>query len=135
MLGSTDSTTRRNVLKLTGASLAAVAGSGIVSADHEHPEVQTNGAIPSPDGTAELSGELNGFGEGASSADVWFEWSDMYGQLGNTTPEQTMTSTGQFTATIYGLEPFMKYDYRAVARDGDDGDMDYGDTRTFTYKE
>lgn len=45
-----------------------------------------------------------------------------------------MTSTGSFTDTIYGLQEYMKYDYRAVAQDGDDGDMAYGDVRTFTYK-
>jgi hypothetical protein len=133
MLEPTDSTTRRNVLKLTGASLAAVAGSGVASADHEHPDVRTGSGLPRPGGYADLYGDLLEFGEGASSVDVWFQWGDSPEGLVNETPKQTMTSTGQFSETIYGLEEYHKYDYRAVARDGDDGDMDYGNVRTFTY--
>lgn len=125
---------RRNVLKLSGVTLATVAGSGVVSADHEHPDVETGSAYPNADGSADLYGDLLEFGEGASSVDVWFEWGDVNSTLDNETAKETMTSTGGFSHTIYGLEPFYKYDYRAVARDGDDGDMDYGDVRTFTYK-
>lgn len=125
---------RRNVLRLSGAALASVAGSGIVSADHEHPDVSTSGALPGQNGTATLYGDLTGFGEGASSVDVWFEWGDIHSGLANETSRQTMTSTGSFTDTIFGLQEYMKYDYRAVAQDGDDGDMAYGDVRTFTYK-
>jgi hypothetical protein len=102
MLEPTDSTTRRNVLKLTGASLAAVAGSGVVSADHEHPDVRTGSGLPRPGGYADLYGDLLEFGEGASSVDVWFQWGDSPEGLVNETPKQTMTSTGQFSETIYG---------------------------------
>lgn len=124
---------RRNVLELSGVALATVAGSGVVSADHEHPDVETSGAMHHPDGTADLYGDLLGLGQGSSSVDVWFEWKDIHDGIVNETSKQTMTSTGSFSATIYGLEEYHKYEYRAVAQD-DDGDMDYGDTLAFTYK-
>ena len=122
------------MLKLTGATLAFVAGAGVASADHEHPDVDTGYAFWHSDGTADLSGSLIAFGQGASSADVWFQWRDAYDSTFNETSKQTVTSTGSFSDTIYGLQEYHKYEYRAVARDGDDGDVGYGDTITFTYK-
>lgn len=95
MVENNERTSRRNVLKLAGVAFATVAGSGVVSADHEHPDIETGSALPHPDGSADLYGDLLEFGEGASSVDVWFEWGDAFDGLVNETAEQTMTSTAR----------------------------------------
>lgn len=70
---------RRDVLKLAGGSLAAVATSGVASASTL--DVATKDASSVDDSSAYLNGELLDLG-GASSSDVWFEW----GESGRTCP-------------------------------------------------
>jgi len=78
---------------------------------------------------ATLNGSLDDLG-GADSVDVSFEWGPS-GDLSNTTPTQTLSSTGSFSADVSGLDPDTTYDFRAVA-DASDGDSDTGATGSFT---
>lgn len=68
---------------------------------------------------------------GAHDAEVFFEWGEHGGPLSNATPRQTVSKAGPFSAEIDGLLCETGYDFRAVAEDNDDGDRDYGATKTF----
>ncbi len=110
-----DATSRRRVLKLSGTALVgAVAGAGTASAIHESVEVATDPATDVSTSEATLHGELLDMGDDPS-ADVWFN----YGELGSTdrsaTPRQTLTSTGEFSATVDSLASDTTYDFHAVA--------------------
>lgn len=124
---------RRNVLKLTGAALASVAASGVVSADHEHPAVETDHVLLNFDGTATLHGNVTEFGQGANSVDAWFEYKKRFSSTVTETPRQTLYSTGTYSERTYSLAENQDYDYRAVVQDNDDGDMAYGRWHRFTY--
>lgn len=127
-----DAASRRTVLKLTGASLAAVAGSGVASADHEHPNVETDPAQMLTSDSAELHGDLLDIGDSADFASVWFEWGPRGEGFPNWTTSRVRYSPGEFSDTISGLDRG-DYQFRAVAKDSDDGLFTaYGDTRYFT---
>jgi len=76
-----------------------------------------------------LKGNLQHTG-GASSCKVWFEYGTSENNLYKQTAKQTLTSTGEFTIKITGLNPCQKYFYRAVA--SNDVGTDCGGIYSFT---
>lgn len=112
-----DTTSRRRVLKLSGAAVAATVGAGTASADHTHADVETEGASFVRTTTATLNGELLDMG-GASSVDVWFDWGLFGSDLPLRTATQPRTSPGGFTADLDFLTPDTAYQYRAVSDTG-----------------
>lgn len=130
MTGKSRTASRRAVLKLTGATLASVAGAGVASADHEHPSVTTVGSAPAGNHSVRLYGDLNDIGEGADYADVWFQWGFSSGDLGYATSRLAMYSPGEFSDTVDGLRQGETIYFRAVAEDEDDGTRDYGSVRS-----
>lgn len=126
--------TRRTVLETVGGTavgLPLVAGPASAS----HPDVETVVVDSFTSDTASLDGELHGFGQSGSSAEVFFEW-DYASDVGFSfeTPRQTTTSTGSFSETLDGLQPGTEYKARAVGV-ADDGDSDVGFAETFTTNE
>lgn len=111
--------TRRGVLTLTGGALAALASTGLAAADHDHPDVSNVRHEPLSDSAHLLTGSLDAFGSGASSADVFFEWKGTEAVPKNTTPRQWMSEPGTFSARLTGLEPGSKYYYEAIAETTD----------------
>jgi hypothetical protein len=83
------------------------------------PRVWTDNASNIGITSATLVGHLTHLG-GASSCDVWFEYGDDENYLGEETPPQTMTSTGDFSAEITGLDSCKTYYFRAVAENDAD---------------
>jgi hypothetical protein len=80
--------------------------------------------------TATLYGEITDDG-GDPYLEVWFQ----YGKTtayGYETPHQTKYGTGEFSATISGLEDCTTYHYRAVAKHQNYSDMKYGEDKIFT---
>jgi len=80
--------------------------------------------------TATLYGEITDDG-GDPYLEVWFQ----YGKTtayGYETPHQTKYGTGEFTATISGLENCTTYHYRAVAKHQNYNDIKYGEDKVFT---
>lgn len=129
MVGHT-SHTRRDVLKLSGAALATAAGAGVVSANHEHPDVTTVRHEAISSSSVLLTGDLEDMG-GTSSVDVWFRWGLDGSGFPNTTPRRTVTSPGSFSDGLSGLAPNTTYEYQAVAQDAD-GDFGGGAQLHFT---
>lgn len=119
---------RRDVLKLAGGSLAAVATSGVASASTL--DVATKDASSIDDSSAYLNGELLDLG-GASSADVWFEWGESGSDLPYSTSSETMSSTGIFSHQITGLSSGTTYEFKAVAYTDLDGRVE-GSRLSFT---
>lgn len=119
--------TRRTVLKTTGASLLTLAGSGLASANHEHPNVETVGSSTVSADSAILYGDLTDIGDSADFASVWFGWGPSSEGFTNMTTSEIMYSPGEFSATISGLEPD-RYQFRAAAKDSDDTFTFFGDT-------
>lgn len=113
----TDTTSRRRVLKLSGAAVAATVGVGTASADHYHADVATGLATNVQEAGATLNGELLDMGN-ASSVDVWFDWGRST-NYGNSTPRQTLTSPDGFSEWIGPLDPDTRYYFRAVSDTGD----------------
>jgi len=91
------------------------------------PTVATNSASGIGTDTATLNGTLISLGS-AASVNVWFEWG-LDTSYGNTTPVESKSSTGAFSAPLSGLIPGTIYHFRAVAH----GDRDpvYGADLTF----
>jgi hypothetical protein len=80
--------------------------------------------------TATLYGEITDDG-GDPYLEVWFE----YGKTtayGSETPHQSKYGTGEFTATVSGLEDCTTYHYRAIAKHQNYNDMKYGEDKVFT---
>jgi len=80
--------------------------------------------------SATLYGEITDDG-GDPYLEVWFQ----YGKTtayGYETPHQTKYGTGEFTATISGLENCTTYHYRAVAKHQNYNDIKYGEDKVFT---
>lgn len=80
--------------------------------------------------SATLWGEITDDG-GDPNLYVWFQ----YGKTtayGYETPIQTKYGTGEFYATITGLDMCTTYHYRAVARHINYDDTKYGEDKTFT---
>lgn len=112
-----DSSSRRRVLKLSGAAVAATVGAGTASADHTHADVETVGASNVDSNSATLNGDLLDMG-GSSSVDVWFEWGKAGAGFPNSTLRQTRSSPGSFSASIGFLESGTGYEFRAVSDTG-----------------
>lgn len=87
------------------------------------PTVATSAATDVDFTSATLNGDLSTMGT-AEWADVWFEYGTdaSYGQ---TTPFETKTGTGLFSASLSGLTQNTDYHFRAVARSADG--TSYGD--------
>jgi hypothetical protein len=83
------------------------------------PRVWTSNASGIEITSATLNGHLTHLG-GASSCDVWFEYGDDENYLGEETEPQTMTSTGEFSAEIIGLDSCTTYYFRAIAENDAD---------------
>lgn len=83
-------------------------------AEPEAVTVETGTATDITDTTATLNGNLTEL-SGATSADVWFEWRAVGATTWNTTPVQTLTATGAFSAGITGLTETTDYEFRAQA--------------------
>ncbi len=77
--------------------------------------------------TATLNGSLTDMGT-ATSVTVYFEYGTGAG-YGHTTPQQTLTSTGTFSANLSFLKPNTTYHFRAVAVSL--AGTSYGQDRTF----
>ena len=93
----------------------------------EPPTVTTNAATGIGTTTATLNGSLTNLGS-APSAGVSFEWGTSTSYDNETTP-QTMTATGEFSASLSGLSSGTTYHFRAKAvGEG----TSYGIDRTFT---
>lgn len=112
-----DTTSRRRILKLSGAAVAAAVGAGIASADHFHADVETDFATNVGKFEATLTGDLLDMGQ-ASSVDVWFDWGEFGAGFPNSTPRQTRTSPGTFSANLDGLTPGVAYEFRARSDTG-----------------
>jgi hypothetical protein len=80
--------------------------------------------------SATLYGEVTDDG-GDPNLYVWFQWGKST-SYGYETPKQTKYGTGEFSATISGLEMCTTYHYRAVARHVNYDDTKYGEDKTFT---
>ncbi|MFO7832953.1 MAG: S8 family serine peptidase [Halohasta sp.] len=110
-------------------------GNGLVDAaaavdrDEEGLTVTTNGAGEVDESTATLDGELTEL-VGDDSAAVSFEWGTTGDGLSNTTAEQTLDSTGQFSDQVTGLDENTEYEFRAIAET--DADTAAGSTTSFT---
>lgn len=91
--------------------------------------VSTTGSSAVDETSATLDGTLDQL-DGASSADVAFEWGVSGGGLPQTTSLETLSSTGSFTATLTGLTGGTDYEFRSVA--DADGTTDAGETLTLT---
>jgi len=79
---------------------------------------------------ATLNGSLDKM-EGVSQVNVWFEWG-LTTSYGNSTPTQTLTSTGTFSYSLTGLSPSTTYHFRARAQEVDGTTEDTGDDKSFT---
>jgi len=80
--------------------------------------------------SATLYGEVTDDG-GDPNLYVWFQ----YGKTtayGYETPKQTKYGTGEFSATVSGLEMCATYHYRAAVRHVNYDDTKYGEDKTFT---
>ena len=80
------------------------------------PGVATNAATGIAQTSAVLNGTLNDMG-GAASCLVWFKWGPTTA-MANSTPVQTKTSTGPFSANISGLTSGQTYYFEAFAKNG-----------------
>jgi len=80
------------------------------------PGVATNAATGIAQTSAVLNGTLNDMG-GAASCLVWFKWGPTTA-MANSTPVQTKTSTGSFSANISGLTSGQTYYFEAFAKNG-----------------
>jgi subtilisin len=92
--------------------------------------VSTDSATNVDGSSATLNGSLDNL-DGASSANVYFEWRETGASSWNTTSTQTLSMTGSFSDDVTGLTEGAEYEFRAVG-EASDGDTDTGGTVTFT---
>ena len=97
--------------------------------EEENVAVETNDATEVDDSSVILRGTLTEL-EGYDEATVYFEWGETGEGLSETTDEQTLESTGEFDSEVTSLESGTEYEFRAVV--GPEGDLDTGDTLSFT---
>jgi len=83
------------------------------------PRVWTDNASNIQITSATLNGHLNHLG-GAAECEVWFEYGEDENYLGEETDPQLMTSTGDFSAEIIGLDSCKTYYFRAIAQNDAD---------------
>ena len=122
--------TRRNVLRTVGGTALALTAVGVASADHMHPEVTTISATDQTQSSAFLFGEVEEFGEGAESAEAWFQFRQLGFSNWMSTSKVTLDDPGNYSSAAMGLTSDTWYEFRAVAED-EDSDMGYGDILTF----
>lgn len=109
-------TTRRRVLRYSGAALATLTTAGAASAHHYHPDVDTESPTDVSSSQATLEGFLSEL-DNASSVDVWFEWGKDGNGMPNKTSDQTISSDGtSFDESIGPLDSETKYEYEAYAQ-------------------
>ncbi|WP_418284691.1 S8 family serine peptidase [Halorubrum sp. DTA46] len=92
-------------------------------------DVSTTGSVAVDETSATLEGTLDVL-DGASSAEVAFEWGVSGEGLPETTTPETLSATGTFDATLSDLAGGTDYEFRAVA--DADGTTDAGETLTLT---
>ncbi|UPV98802.1 hypothetical protein M0R88_09680 [Halorussus gelatinilyticus] len=127
MTNDSHQTTRRAVTKALGGSITLLAvGAG--SATAAEAAVATRDATDVGDRYATLNGDLTDLG-GASSADVYFEYTREGSDDVRTTDSRTRTATGEFGETVRDLFPNTAYRFRAVAEA--DGTTVTGDWKGF----
>ena len=80
--------------------------------------------------SATLTGEITDDG-GDPNLTVWFQYGKTT-SYGYETSHQSKTGTGEFNATVSGLENCLTYHYRAAAKHQDFNDTMYGQDKTFT---
>ncbi len=80
------------------------------------PSVTTNSVTNITKTSVTLNGTLNNMGNAVSCL-VWFEWGPTT-SYGNSTPVQTLTSSGAFSANISGLNSNTNYYFKARAKNG-----------------
>ena len=112
-----------------GASGPAVGPDVTFTTIHISPGVSTSPAGAVTTGSAKLNGLLAALGT-ASTVNVYFEYGTT-AAYGTSTPLQSMTSQGSFSADLLGLSPGITYHYRANADGGAQG-LSNGDDMTFT---
>jgi subtilisin len=127
---SDSATNRRNVLRTSGATLAALAGGSVLGTASACPGCGDTGSKPSVSTFgATVSGNevtTNGYVSDLGdddSADAWFEWGPYGGSLSNDTNIKYMYSTGGWCDgydsscfyNSYGTLSSGTYEYRAVA--------------------
>lgn len=131
MSNKRDATTRRNVLRTTGAALAALGGAG-VAADPALAlpplTVRTDPATNADQGSATLNGYLEDLGDN-DFAEVRFRWGVDGQGMPNATSWQPRLSTGPYSEELTDLAYCCEtYEFQAEARAGDfNEDHDLGD--------
>ncbi len=80
--------------------------------------------------TAAFTGEITNDG-GDQNLYVWFQYGKT-NSYGYETPRQVKYGTGEFSASVSGLEDCTTYHYRAVAKHQNFDDTMYGEDKTFT---
>jgi hypothetical protein len=126
----TDSS-RRDVLRLTGTSLAALGGTALATIPASaipSLSVYTDGATNVCSCSATLNGDLEYIGDN-DFVKVYFEWGEKGTGLPNTTSGQWVSTTGPFSEDITDLN-CTTYEFRAVASSSDD--YDDGEVLEFT---
>lgn len=123
-LGVVGSTTAAVAVGATQVGTAAESGYGLTQygygdygggiTNETSVSVQTVDATNVDTSSVTLSGDLTEL-QNADSASVYFEWGRSSDGLLNTTPEQTVSTTGGFEATLSGLDSDTAYEFRAVA--------------------
>lgn len=105
--------------------------------EYTYPQVTTNAVTSVTTTSAILNGNLDSTGapvtlepehSGSISCQLWFEYGKTT-SYGYSTPEQSISSAGSFSASISGLDDDTTYHFRAVASSG--VGTDYGSDMTF----
>ncbi len=113
MMNDSRETTRRDAMKALGGAVAVV-GVGVGTASGASASVATGEATDVADIHATLHGDLTDLG-GASSADVYFEYTRVESDDVETSDPRTVTEVGEFSETVGPLFANTEYEYRAVA--------------------
>lgn len=134
MTSTSDTATRRDVLRTTGTTLAALGGT-ILAADSASArpsfQVTTHPASDVNTTYATLNGEILSLGGDANSATVWFEWGQLGTGMRNSTYQDIYLSATTFDVTINGLTPGVTYEFMATG-ENNLGWTNDGDVHTFT---
>lgn len=122
---------RRDVLGLTGTSLAVLGGTALAASPASAIPpltVYTDEATNVCSCSATLNGDLEYIGDN-DFVKVYFEWGEKGTGLPNTTSGQWVSTTGPFSEDVTDLD-CTTYEFRAVASTSDD--YDDGEVLEFT---
>lgn len=122
--------TRRTVVRTAVGSTVALASVGLVNADHTHPDVNTQGAGDITQTSAVLYGEVEGFGDGSSSADAWFQYRVYGTSTWLNTDKVQLDDPGEYSTFASNLSSDTTYEFRAIA-ENDSGVTGTGSIMTF----